>query len=162
MTSGNYELEAFGTVTLQAEYTGSSRGATPWQMQYVRRSARIVRRQAPPLLPPRSVLLPVKHSEAETRRSDSNWDTHIRESWTLRDSGVLGCGGVSLAVWLPTFRKTFEPSVNTHTPTQHITSQKTGSLPVPLLQNLEHLQFQTDSEVHHKSDPLCSESSQYY
>ena len=129
-------------------------------LQYVRRSASIVRCQAPPLLPPRTVLLPVKHSEAETRRSESTWDTDIGESWTLRDSSVLGCGGVSLTVWLQTFRKTFETSVNTHPTTHSITSQNTWSL--PLLEKLELLQFETNSGVNNKSDPPCSESSLYY
>lgn len=86
----------------------------------------------------------------------------IRDSWTLRGSNVLGCGGVSLAVWSPTFRKTVETSVNTHPSTQSITSQKTWSLPVPLSENLERLQFEINPEVHHKSDPLCSQSSQNY
>jgi hypothetical protein len=120
-------------------------------LQYVRRSASIVQRQGPPLLPPRTVLVTVKHSEAETRRFESTWDTDIDESWTLRNSSVLGCGGVSLTVWLQTLRKTFETSVNTHPTTQSITSQKTWSLPVLLLEKLELLQFEANSEVHHKS-----------
>ena len=67
-----------------------------------------------------------------------------------------------VAVWLQTFRKTFETSVNTQQTTQSVTSRKTWTLPVPLLENVELLQAEANSEVHHKYDPLCSESSQYY